>query len=91
MVHYTRILFQSIYPNTNIKYLESKKLNETIDFDRFKKIEIINCSYNNINNLENIPSKLKELNCSHNQIICLDNLPQHLIDSDYSNNIRNFI
>ena len=40
-----------------------------------KKLENLNCSGNNITQIDNLPESLKVLNCSNNKIIQLDNLP----------------
>ena len=54
------------------------------------KLIWLNCSYNKIINLNNLPNSLTKLNCSCNQIINLDNLPNSLIEINYSrNNIKN--
>jgi Leucine-rich repeat (LRR) protein len=38
----------------------------------------LNCSYNQIKSLDNLPNSLVELDCKTNQIISLDNLPKNL-------------
>ena len=43
-----------------------------------KSLEILDCSWNFITSLNNLPEGLKELYCSNNQIISLKNLPKAL-------------
>ena len=67
--------------------ISKKKLKELPSWvSECKKLEILNCNYNKITHLYNLPQKLKELNCSYNNITHLDNLPQTLDLIDCSNN-----
>ncbi len=52
----------------------NKKIEGTLDFSRFSKLIKLNCRYNKITNLDNLPNSLIELSCYNNQIISLDNL-----------------
>ncbi len=52
----------------------------------FSMLEELDCSRNEIMNLNFIPSTLKYLNCSNNEIEILNNLPPLLLEFDCSNN-----
>ena len=43
-----------------------------------KNLEILDCSNNDITQIDNLPPTLKHLNCSVNQIAYLNNLPPTL-------------
>jgi len=43
-----------------------------------KNLEILNCGYNKLTQIDNLPPTLKILNCSNNYITQVDNLPQTL-------------
>lgn len=68
--------------------IPNKNLNQELDLKKFIKLEILDCSYNNITNIINIPKYLKYLNCSHNNIINFDliHLPNDIkyIDCSYN-------
>ena len=51
-----------------------------------KNLEKINCDYNKITHIDNLPPNLKVLYCSNNYITHLDNLPQTLKKLICSNN-----
>jgi Leucine-rich repeat (LRR) protein len=44
----------------------------------FEKIEVLDCSYNQITSLPKLPNGLKDLNCSHNKLTSLPELPDGL-------------
>ena len=48
------------------------------DIDKFTNLKTLNCGYNQITSLDNLPPNLKELYCYNNQITSLDNLPPTL-------------
>ena len=50
-----------------------------------KNLKYLNCSWNKITKLDNLPTGLKDLNCSWNHITQLDNLPQTLEILEYFN------
>ena len=59
--------------------ISNKKLKELPSWvSECKKLEILDCSRNNISSLDNLPPGLKELDCSCNQITSLDNLQLRL-------------
>ena len=68
------------YPFDIIKLdLSSKQINGILNLDKFCNLTELNCSYNQITNLDNLPNSLTELNCWGNKITNLDNLPKSLI------------
>ena len=56
------------------------------DLSRFTYLQKLDCSHNQLTQLDNLPSSLIELNCSYNQLIQLDNLPTILQKLDCSHN-----
>jgi hypothetical protein len=55
------------------------------------KLKRLNCSFNKINYLDNLPDGLEYLDCSYNPIINLENLPNSLIElvCNYTRNPNN--
>jgi Leucine-rich repeat (LRR) protein len=67
------------YNNITVLKISNKELTELPDdIDKYTNLEKLNCSYNKITSLDNLPPTLKELNCRVNQITSLDNLPPKL-------------
>ena len=57
--------------------ISSKNLTELPSWvSECKKLENLNCSWNKIKHLDNLPPTLKKLYCCYNQITQLDNLPE---------------
>ncbi len=56
-----------------------KKIEGILDFKKFTKLTKLNCSYNKITSLDNLPNSLIKLDCRCNEITSLDNLPSSLI------------
>ena len=52
------------------------------DIDKYTNLKILNCSYNEITSLDNLPSTLVFLDCYDNQLTSLDNLPPTLKELD---------
>ncbi len=46
----------------------------SLDFSRFTKLQKLDCSWNSITNLDNLPNSLQVLDCRENKISNLDNL-----------------
>lgn len=73
------------------KILVNKRYNTFLDFsnknisclnlDGHYYLEYLNCSYNQITQIDNLPDKLKYLNCSYNQIGGFVNFPDQYINS----------
>jgi Leucine-rich repeat (LRR) protein len=60
--------------------ISKKKLTELPSWvSECKKLEILDCSRNNITHLDNLPPNLKKLYCYVNLITHLDNVPQSLL------------
>ena len=72
----------------NIKSLDisNKEIIGILCLKKFKKLEYLNCCFNKINELVNLPSSLKNLNCYFNEINELVNLPSSLKNLNCSNN-----
>ena len=72
----------SILDNFNNDVIEinisNKNINESLDFSKFTKLQTLDCSYNKIIQLNNLPNSLQTLYCINNQIVALDNLPNSL-------------
>ena len=67
--------------------ISKKKLTELPSWvSEHKKLEILDCSDNNITQLDNLPPGLKHLNCRNNQLTHLDNFPPGLKHLDCSGN-----
>jgi Leucine-rich repeat (LRR) protein len=60
--------------------ISNKKIVGILDFKRFTKLTKLDCSYNKIRSLDNLPNSLIVLDCSYNQIINLDIIPTSLIE-----------
>ncbi len=66
------------------------KIEGILDLSKFASLQKLNCSYNRITELINLPNGLISLNCSFNMIIELKNLPVTLKELDCnSNSIKN--
>ena len=60
------------------------------DIDKYTNLKFLECQFNNITSLDNLPQKLEVLNCSYNNnITSLDNLPPTLKILDCNNNQLN--
>ena len=55
-------------------YISHKQIGGSLDFKRFTKLTKLNCCYNKITSLDNLPNSLIELNCYYNEITSLNNL-----------------
>jgi Leucine-rich repeat (LRR) protein len=44
------------------------------DIIKYNKLIKLDCSYNNLTGLDNLPTTLKDLHCYYNKITSLDNL-----------------
>ncbi len=66
--------------------IKNKSIKGILDFTRFTKLTELDCSYNEITSLYNLPNSLIKLNCSFNDITSLDNLPNSLIELYCDNN-----
>ena len=63
-----------------------KEIGGILDFKRFNKLKKIDCSFNKIVSIINLPSSLISLSCSYNCIRSLHNLPHNLLFLDCSCN-----
>jgi hypothetical protein len=79
------VLIDIIYEKNPYKYiyqldLSEQNLNELPDLSKYTNLKYLNCSYNNITLLNNLPDSLEVLICCSNSILCLpDQLPPNLI------------
>jgi hypothetical protein len=66
--------------NNDIKILKitNKNIEGILDLSKFKYLEELDCSNNNISDIINIQDSLKYLNCSNNKITSLLNLPDEM-------------
>ena len=64
----------------NIKILDisNKKIKGIICLKKFKNLKNLNCSFNKIIEIVNLPFSLKYLNCSNNKIVKLNNLHNNM-------------
>ena len=46
--------------------------------EEYTNLKLLDCSYNDIENVDNLPDSLEVLNCKHNKINYMDNLPSNL-------------
>ena len=59
--------------------ISSQELTELpVDIDKYNNLETLNCGYNKLTRLNNLPPTLKELYCQNNKITNLNNLPSNL-------------
>ena len=55
--------------------LSNKGLTKLPDLSIYPNLQTLDCSYNELTSLNNLPIGLQILNCSYNQLKSLDNLP----------------
>ena len=75
--------------NTEILDISNKKIEGILCLDDFKKLEELNCSNNEITEINNLSFSLKYLNCSNNKIVKLNNLPNNMIGLNCKKNLLN--
>jgi Leucine-rich repeat (LRR) protein len=64
----TKIILEN-YDTTSIELdLSNKNIQRTLSLNKFKKLEKINCSNNQITSLIAIPKNIKSIKCSNNLI-----------------------
>jgi Leucine-rich repeat (LRR) protein len=76
----------SLSSDTEIINISNKNLTYLPSLKRFFKLKVLDCSSNQIKQLDNLPNNLEILDCSSNQIKQLDNLPNNLEILYCSNN-----
>jgi len=59
-------------------HISSKGIKSLPNLTRFKNLEKLDCSNNQLSLLPALPKKLKTLICDNNQLTCLPSLPQNL-------------
>lgn len=82
-------LLDKYISNTKILKLIRKNIKGILDLNKFTELEVLNCEFNEITSIINIPKTLKKLFCSHNKINKLDDLPDSLQILSCSNNLIN--
>jgi hypothetical protein len=76
-------------PN-DTKYIDIASLKLTYIpnmFMKFKKLESLNCSNNELSSFPELPNTLEELLCDENKFTCLPKLPESLTTLNCSNNM----
>jgi Leucine-rich repeat (LRR) protein len=68
----------SLSEDISIIDISSKNIDYIPDLTRFKNLEILNCSENQLTSLPSLPQSLEILYCSENQLTSLPTLPQNL-------------
>jgi hypothetical protein len=65
-------------------------VNFVVILEYMKDLEVLKCGSNKLNELNNLPNKIKILNCSHNLITQLNNLPSsiEILDCSYNHLTR---
>ena len=58
--------------------ISCKSFKSLPDLTRYKNLEVLNCSNNQLTSLPTLPQSLEVLNCSNNQLTSLPTLPQSL-------------
>ena len=76
----------SLPEDTTIINLFRKKINYLPDLSKFKKLEVLICSYNKLTFLPKLNKKLKTLDCSNNKLTFLPKLNENLLNLDCSRN-----
>jgi len=64
--------------DTKILNITNKNIEGILDLSKFKYLEELDCSNNEINEIINIPTNFNYLNCSNNKITSLLNLPDEM-------------
>ena len=64
--------------NTKIIDISNKKIKGILCLDDFENLEYLDCSFNEITEINKLSSSLKNLNCSNNKIVKLNNLPDYM-------------
>ena len=72
--------------DTELIDLSDKGLTKLPDLTRFTKLKTLNCSYNQLIELNNLPNTLTYLDCWNNQLTELSNLPNTLTTLQCGNN-----
>ena len=72
--------------NDNIKN-KYKSFEEILKLDNYNDINYIDCAYNKLSNLPELPNSLVELHCNNNKFSILPELPNSLIhlNCEYNN------
>ena len=90
MIAATSFLFSFAYDkNTKILDISNKKIEGILCLNDFEKLEELNCSFNEITEIINLPYSLKYLNCSNNKIVNLYKLPNDMIGLNCKKNLLN--
>ncbi len=75
--------------NVNVKEinLSNKELTVLPDLSRFTNLKKLDCSFNKIKKINNLPEGLENLYCENNQIKELNNIPKSLFVLCCTNNL----
>ena len=76
-------LFDGQINLTHFKFLiridcSSNSIDKIIGVDKCIYLNAIDCSFNNLTDINNLPPRLNYLNCSHNFIKSFENLPNSI-------------
>ena len=66
--------------------ISCKSFKSLPDLTRYKNLEVLNCSNNQLTSLPTLPQSLEVLQCSNNQLTSLPTLPQTLKELDCDDN-----
>lgn len=72
--------------NSKVINISSHNINGILDLKTFTRLEILDCSNNNLHTIVNFPDTLEELYCNDNYLNNLDGLPNSLIKLNCSHN-----
>ena len=76
----------SLSEDITILDISDKNIKSLPNLTRFKNLQILRCSNNQLTSLPSLPQNLNILYCFNNQLTSLPSLPQNLITLDCSNN-----
>jgi Leucine-rich repeat (LRR) protein len=76
----------SLPENTTIINVSNKGITYLPDLSRFTELKELNCYFNELTSLPNLPKKLRILYCLDNKLTCLPELPENLALLHCANN-----
>lgn len=80
MKHKVIKILNSFDPNIEELIIKHLQIEGVLNLKRFKNLKVLDCSYNSITNIINIPDTIEDIDCSYNTLITV---------SVYMNNLTN--
>ncbi len=73
-IYFMNNILDEFADDVTVIIIRHKQIEGLLDFKRFTKLTKLNCCYNKITSLDNLPNSLTILYCGNNQITSLENL-----------------